>query len=239
MGFARFARDCLRVRRASLASLALNLSFFGLDGMRRVLPVLLALGLGACAASSGVPATSFSDPRVGAAYLPLSTSGFLGARRGAAVVIAKNVAVTNAHNANLLDPKVVIGTSKNYDLLFFHTDSAALPPSFAQPRIGEAVLAYGEGKGGELRVAHGTVTALDAPVEPVCPSCDPQTAFTFSGDAGEGFSGGPVVDAGDGHVIGIVFGYTDGKTRTIYAYSTHRVSTELQGVEKGLPVDLD
>ena len=207
--------------------------------MRRVVPVLLALGLGGCAVSSGVPATSFSDPRVGAAYLPLSAPSFLGERRGAAVVLAKNVAVTNAHNANLLDPKSVIGTSRAYDLLFFHTDAGAQPPLLSEPHLGEAVLAYGEGKGGDLRVAHGTVTALDAPVEPVCPTCGPQTAFTFAGDAGEGFSGGPVVDASDGHVIGIVFGFTEGETRTIYAYSMHRVSAELQGVEKRLPADLD
>ena len=207
--------------------------------MRRVLPVLLALGLSACAVSSGQQATGFSDPRVGAAYLPLRASVFLGERRGAAVVIAKNVAVSNAHNANLLDPKTVIGTSKSYDLLFFHTDSQAVPPQFGQPRMGETVLAYGEGKGGDLRVAHGTITALEAPVEPICAACGPQSAFTFAGDAGEGFSGGPVVDAVDGRVIGIVFGFTEGKTRTIYAYSMRRVSTELQGVENRLPADPD
>jgi hypothetical protein len=207
--------------------------------MRRVLPVLLALGLGACTVSSGEPATGFSDPSVGTAYLPLSASAFLGERRGAAVIVAKNIAVTNAHNANLLDPKNVIGTSKTYDLLFFHTDSAAPPPLFAEPRSGEKVLAYGEGKGGDLRVAHGTVTALDAPVEPICATCSPQTAFTFAGDAGEGFSGGPVVDAGDGHVIGIVFGFTDGKTRMIYAYSVWRIEMELAHVERRLPADLD
>lgn len=207
--------------------------------MRRLLPVLLALGLGACAVSSGEQASGFSDPRVGAAYLPLSTSAFLGERRGAAIIIAKNVAATNAHNANLLDPKSVIGASETYDLLFFHTDSAAPPPLFAEPRIGEAVLAYGEGKGGELRVARGVVTALDAPVEPLCATCGAQTAFTFAGDAGEGFSGGPVVDE-DGHVVGIVFGYLDsGRARAIYAYSTRRIETELAGVEKRLPADLD
>ncbi len=208
--------------------------------MHRGLPVLLALGLAGCAVSSGERANGFSDPRVGAAYLSLSASAVLGQRRGAAVVIAKNVAVTNAHNANLLDPKTVIGTSQNYDLLYFHTDSAAAPPAFAQPHLGEAVLAYGEGKGGELRVAHGAVTALDAPVEPVCPSCAAQTAFTFAGDAGEGFSGGPVVDASDGNVIGIVFGYLDsGRQRAIYAYPAARVRSEFQKALARLPEDRD
>ena len=207
--------------------------------MRRLLPVLLSLGLGACAVSSGVPANGFADARVGAVYLPLSAGSFLGERRGAAVVIGKNVAVTNAHNANLLDPKSVIGTAKSYDLLFFHTASSAASLPSGQPRLGEPVLAYGEGKGGELRIAHGTVTAVDTPVEPICAACGAQTAFTFAGDAGEGFSGGPVIDAEDGHLIGIIFGYRDDKTRTIYAYSMRRVQSELAAVEKGLPEDLD
>lgn len=208
--------------------------------MFRLTVIALALGLAACAASSGVPADGFAYPSIAQAYLPLSEPVFLMAkRRGAAVVIARNVAVTNAHNLNLIDPRSVIGASSAYDLAFFHTDSTAMPPPTTQPRLGESVIAYGEGVGGQLRVAHGVVTALDAPVEPRCPSCGPQSAFTFEGDAGEGFSGGPVVDTQTGALIGIVFGYEDGRTRTIYAYSTQRVDAELTRVEKRLPVDVD
>ena len=50
---------------------------------------------------------------------------------GAAMVIAPHIAVTNAHNANLLDPKNVIGVRQDYDLLFFRTPKtrgAARPP---------------------------------------------------------------------------------------------------------------
>ena len=44
-----------------------------------------------------------------------------GPRRGAAVVIAPGIAVTNAHNANLVDPGSVIGAARQSDLMFFRT----------------------------------------------------------------------------------------------------------------------
>ena len=208
--------------------------------MRRICAAFLMLGLAGCVNSSGQPADAIADARIAAAYLPLSASASLFATgRGAAVVIAPNVAVTNTHNANLLDPKQIIGKSTAYDLLFFHVDTRAAAPPFAEPKEREHVLAYGQGKGGQLRVAHGTVTALDAPVEPLCAGCGAQSAFTFAGDAGEGFSGGPVVDADSGRLIGIVFGYTGDENRTIYAYSMRRVEAELAGVEHRLPADVD
>ncbi len=208
--------------------------------MQRICVAFLVLGLAGCANSSGQPAAAISDSRIAAAYLPLSASAsFFATRRGAAVVIAPNLAVTNAHNANLLDPKQVIGKSTAYDLLFFHVDTRAEAPSFAPPRIGEHVLAYGQGRGGELRVAHGTVNALVAPVEPLCAGCGAQSAFTFAGNAGEGFSGGPVIDADSGRLVGILFGYTGDENRTIYAYSMGRVEAELAGVEHRLPADVD
>ena len=47
--------------------------------------------------------------------------------------------------------------------------------------------------------------------------------------AGEGFSGGPVVDASDGRILGIVFGYNDMKdgSRLMYAYDMDRIMAEL------------
>lgn len=47
--------------------------------------------------------------------------------------------------------------------------------------------------------------------------------------AGEGFSGGPVIDASDGRILGIVFGYNDMKdgSRVMYAYDTDRIMAEL------------
>jgi S1-C subfamily serine protease len=201
---------------------------------------LLALALAGCVSSSGERAETIGDPHIAAAYLPLAASASLfNVGRGAAVIIGPNLAVTNAHNANLLDPKEIVGTSRDYDLLFFHVDNRTPAPAFGEPKPGEHVIAYGQGQGGQLRVAHGTVTALDAPVEPRCAGCGPQSAFTFAGDAGEGFSGGPVIDAETGRLVGILFGYTGDQNRTIYAYSMHRVETELAGVERRLPADVD
>ena len=63
--------------------------------------------------SSGAPATAIAEPDIAAAYLPLHGRVHLGldSADGAAVVIAPGIAVTNAHNANLLDPKSVIGVA--------------------------------------------------------------------------------------------------------------------------------
>ena len=66
------------------------------------------------------------------------------------------------------------------------------------------------------------------------PACGVQHAFTFEADAGPGFSGGPVVDATDGRLVGIVFGFQDEKDggRLMYAYDMDRVAKELAIVEK-------
>ena len=40
------------------------------------------------------------------------------------------------------------------------------------------------------------------------PGCTAPAYFTFAGNAGPGFSGGPVLD-GSGRLIGITFGYKD------------------------------
>src|SRR5882724_11884472 len=109
--------------------------------------------LAGCAASSGAPATAIAQGDIAAAYLPLHGRVHLGldSANGAAVVIAPGIAVTNAHNANLLNPKNVIGTRQDYDLMFFHTPQKAAPQS-AAPIIGQGVTAYGQGGDSELRV---------------------------------------------------------------------------------------
>jgi hypothetical protein len=211
--------------------------------MRGLCALALVAALGGCAAfdASGDRARGFADPKIADAYIPLHGTAYLVLEGdAAAVVIAPGVAVTNAHNANLLDAKAIIGTSVNYDLLFFHTERGTAMTS-GQPRPGEHVLAYGQGGKNELRVAHGVVRVLNAPVEPNCKTCIVQAAFTFEGNAGKGFSGGPVVDASDGHLVGIVFGYVDGAhgARLMYAYDMKRVQTELAAVEGKLPTDVD
>jgi S1-C subfamily serine protease len=148
-------------------------------------------------------------------------------------VIGNGLAVTNAHNANLVDNDSVIASSVDYDLLFFRS-AAGAPLATARPWTAEEVIAYGQGTDGSLRMARGRVTALDAPVLPLCPTCATQHAFTFEADAGPGFSGGPVVDATDGRLLGIVFGFQDekGGGRLMYAYDMDRVMKELAGAKR-------
>lgn len=189
---------------------------------------LALLAVAGCAGSSGAPATSIVQPEIAAAYLPLHGRVHLGldSANGAAVVIAPGIAVTNAHNANLLEPKSVIGMRQDYDLLFFRTSKTASPPT-AAPVIGQSVTAYGQGGDSELRVAHGVVREIKE-----CSGCTAPAYFVFAGDAGPGFSGGPVLD-GSGRLIGVTFGYKDeGRQRLIYAYDMSRVLAELSALQK-------
>jgi hypothetical protein len=208
--------------------------------LSRLALIPLFLGITACAGSSGAPATAVVQPAIAAAYLPLHARTHLGidSADGAAMVIAPGIAVTNAHNANLLDSRSIIGSVRDYDLLYFRTPHDAAPAT-AAPVVGEAVTAYGQGGEAELRVAHGVVRQIKT-----CDGCAAPVWFTFSnekrgaGDAGPGFSGGPVVDA-SGRLIGITFGYKDtgssrdsGSERLIYAYDMARVRAEYSTFQK-------
>jgi hypothetical protein len=89
------------------------------------------------------------------------------------------------------------------------------------------VTAYGQGADAELRVAHGVVRRIEP-----CAGCVAPAYFTFAGNAGPGFSGGPVLDA-SGRLIGITFGYKDeGHERLIYAYDMARVRAEFSALAK-------
>ena len=190
--------------------------------------LLIVLGLAGCATPSGVATRAISQPGIAAAYQPLSGHSDLGLGRaaGAAMMIQPGIAVTNAHNANLLDPKRVIGVATQSDLMFFHADGGT-PPATAAPVTGEAVTAYGQDTDGRLRLAHGVVRQIVT-----VPGYSTSPYFIFAGNAGPGFSGGPVIDT-DGKLIGITFGYKDqGAERLIYAYDITRVLTELSLVEK-------
>ena len=162
------------------------------------------------------------------AYLPLHAHVHLGidSADGAAMVIAPHLAVTNAHNANLLDPKDVIGVRQDYDLLYFRTPRNAEPQT-APVALGQGVIAYGQGANAELRVAHGVVREIKQ-----CAGCTAPAYFTFAGNAGPGFSGGPVLD-GSGRLVGITFGYKDERSeRLIYAYDMSRVRAEYSALAK-------
>jgi S1-C subfamily serine protease len=196
--------------------------------MRLIAALLLTPALAGCATSYGEPTTAFVTPELASAYIPLEGISYLLVQnRGAAFVIAPGVAVTNAHNAGIVTARAVIGASRDYDLLFFRVDRSAAVAS-SSPRAGELVIAYGQGARGELRMAKGVVRTLDAPVEARCRTCAIQAAFTFEGDAGPGFSGGPVVDAATGNLVGVTFGYLDPNGRRLmYAYPMGRVRDEL------------
>ncbi len=177
--------------------------------------------LAGCAASSGVPAAGIPQADIARAYIPLHRGSFLSHAEGAAVAIAPGIAVTNGHNRNLVAPDQVIGETHDYDLLFFRDTHKAVAAT-AEPKPGEAITAYGQGANGGLRLARGVVGTIRT-----CSGCTVPAYFIFAGDAGPGFSGGPVLDAA-GRLVGIVFGYKDeGRERLIYAYPISRVRAEL------------
>jgi hypothetical protein len=187
----------------------------------------LAFLLTGCA-SSGDPAARIAQANIAGAYLPLHASTHLGIDGidAAAVVVAPGIAATNSHNANLLDPGTVIGTVRDYDLMFFRT-ARGTPPQTGPVMVGASVTAYGQGKDKDLRIAHGVVREIH-----MCPGCKVPALFTFAGNAGPGFSGGPVLNAA-GQLIGITFGYKDShRERLIYAYGMDRVMEELSAFQK-------
>jgi hypothetical protein len=194
----------------------------------------LVLILAGCAVSSGVPADRIAEADIAAAYLPLHSGGSFSFKQleGAATLVAPGIAATNAHNADMVDPASVIGATHNYDLLFFRVPGGT-PPPMAEPVKGMAVIAYGQGKNRDLRRAHGTVRRIVS-----CPGCEAPAYFVFEGNAGPGFSGGPVVDS-QGRLVGITFGYKDAQTRggprAIFAYDMARVQAELHQVQSAGP----
>jgi S1-C subfamily serine protease len=68
-------------------------------------------------------------------------------------------------------------------------------------------------------------------VAPRCVRCAEQKAIAYVADAGPGFSGGPLVDAESGAVVGLTFGYRDQKgsdaSRRMFAYSMDTVLKEM------------
>lgn len=212
--------------------------------MRSAAFVVLTLALAAAGcgsmSSSGDPVTAIGEPAIAAAYIPLSGNKYaLLEGHGAAVVIRPGVAVTNAHNRDFLpEGTPVIGESTDADLLFFRVQNSVAPQT-AEPAPGEKIVAYGQGSDGDLRQARGVVRWRIAPVLPRCPRCSEQKPFAYEANAGAGFSGGPVLDAETGKLIGITFGYNDdpggGGNKLMYAYDMNQVNSELSRLPKAHP----
>jgi hypothetical protein len=200
----------------------------------RFVALLLLVVVAGCAGRSGDPLPEPLGRDVAYAYIPLKRSVLLVSESDAGgVALGGGIAVTAAHAASMLDPKTVIGTSTDYDLMFFRTDRTEPRLATDRPRLGQHVVSYAHYEDDVYR-ARGVVTLIDAPVEARCDSCAVQSAFAFEGNAGPGYSGGPVLDAESGKLIGIVFGYLDkpGGGRLIYAYPMQRVWDELKAIQQ-------
>ncbi len=200
----------------------------------RAASIALALALCGCATSFGEPANGFIDAQIERAYLPLRHALVpFGHETGASVIVANGIAVTNAHNYEMIDPKRYVARVPGYDLIFYRADGT--PPPVSAPYDGERVRAYGQGVDDELRDASGSILTLRASLPPTvdCKSCAPQRAFIYDANAGPGFSGGPVVDAKTGALVGITFAYEDrnGK-RIMYAYDANAVLAALKNLQR-------
>jgi hypothetical protein len=196
---------------------------------------LAAVGLTACTnkvdgnwVGAGEATESFVNTRVAAAYVPLHAFSIAGMRRGAATIIQSGVAVTNAHNANLVDDADDLGHAPSgEDLMFIRMHEQPIggagPLDMADPEVGEEVILYGQGAAGSLRMAQGPVQGFR------------DSRFTITANAGPGFSGGPVVDAKDGHLVGITFAYYDAPNkkgpREMLAYRISWVMSEYKALK--------
>jgi hypothetical protein len=210
-----------------------------MNRMRRCLRhgagTLLLAALAGCALP-GKPSSSFVNSRVENAYIPLYGLDLHLHRiqQAAAVMIAPNLAVTNLHNYLLIPKEKIVVRSRDFDLLFFRTDRA-LAPEFARPHVGQRVIAYGQhGPFGltERREAEGVIREIDAQLPPECTECGPQVVIGYDADAGTGFSGGPVVDAASGALVGVTVAFEKGKGKDggtrMYAYDVDLVLAEMQ-----------
>lgn len=198
--------------------------------------VLIAglLLLTGCIGRSGVPLEGGLPEPVAAVYLPLQARAYLVAEDDAGgVVLGDGIAVTVAHAEAMLPPDRIIGRSSDLDLMFFRIDRLVAGLAQAEPKAGAAIISYAQYRGAFYQ-ATGTITALDVAVTPRCASCKPQTAFAFAGDGGPGYSGGPVLDAATGRLVGIVFGYLDQPKggRILYAYSMAQVRREWEAIRQ-------
>jgi hypothetical protein len=195
----------------------------------RVLSLALSVAvLAACTgaqSSQGSLGASLKD-----SYIPLYKSRFLTGHYGGALVVAPHIAVTNDHNGNLIPENIILAHSREYDLLFFRTDHQAVPP-IGSLYVGQNVIAYGQNGRTRVNEAKGVVRSLDTYVPERCPGCPVQRAMAYDAEGGEGFSGGPVVDAASGALLGITFGFENGKGegggRRMYAYDMDVVMSEM------------
>lgn len=200
-----------RVRRAAIRRLS-----------RRGAALGAAAALLAGCAGAGQPYQAATDGPLPAIYGPLTNAFACVGDFAAKTVIAPHWAVTNAHADGMVAADDLVGEATHADLALVRiTGAPAEPLPTATVRPGDAVTFYGTGPCGVARIAHGTVIAGDdmqcyGPPEPgqeatsagrVCQRDYGMGVVPFiavRGDAGHGFSGGPVI--AQGKLVGIMAG---------------------------------
>lgn len=141
-------------------------------------------------------------------------------------------------------PVQVIGYDDQSDVALLRVNVPAgtptLPLAAAKPRIGESVLAIGNGGGAFLTAKTGRLTGLDRDAG----SADfPPGTLELNAQLVPGDSGGPIINA-RGEVVGVVsyirFGGASGQEITTYAVpvtlTDARLAEMRQGVKRDAPV---
>jgi CBS domain-containing protein len=201
----------------------------------RIVGLVLLFATAGCGGKSGTPVAGPLGQDVGYAYIPLRRDVFLIKEIDAGgVALGGGIAVTVAHAEEMIPADKVIGVSADYDLMFFRTERTNPVLTTGEPRLGQKIVSYAHYYE-DIYKADGVVVSLDTPVKARCDTCIVQSTFAFDGNAGPGYSGGPVLDAENGKLVGIVFGYLDKPDggRTIYAYPMSRVFEELRKFQGG------
>ncbi len=187
-----------------------------------VAKIAVVTALLAGCAGAGQAYDPSSDGPLPGIYRKLTESPVCVGEYAAQTVIAPGWAVTNAHADWMVAADDLVGEARRADLALVRmAGPAAKPWPSGVVRPGEAVTFYGTGLCGAARIAHGIVIGADnkqcyGPPEPgqeasragrVCQRDYGMGIVPFiavRGDAGRGFSGGPVI--ADGKLVGIMAG---------------------------------
>ena len=205
---------------------------------------VLSFALSACATGNPIP-TGQSPPVI---YSPIGDTLACVGRAASLTDIAPGIAVTNEHADDVADG--LYGEAIHYDIALVHTKKN-LSPQLAEPYVGEHVVQYGNDTCGHPRMATGEVISIVdtghcyGPVGRVVTASERLCAgygmglargFFIKSDAGDGFSGGPVMD-GD-RLVGITEGVmTNGAWRgSVIAYRSSDVLHIAQDPDAWKPV---
>lgn len=174
--------------------------------MTRPYPILAALALGACSAGQPLSAPPASLTNLHDGIGPIG-------RFASMTTISSDWALTNAHADGIASGLRYEAPTADLALVAL-PDPAGAPLPRGTVQAGDAVTMYGTGATGGARIAHGTVLDAQAFIcwgKPAAGDADNvckrsglgiEWALVISGDAGPGFSGGPIVNQA-GELVGI------------------------------------